>query len=96
MSLATKSVSDPELQEEQLFPLTVPLGDDACADIQPQGPLGQRLLSADLIGPDELEAALIHQIEKGQKLGEALLELGFASEDQLLPFIETQLGVPGI
>ena len=53
-------------------------------------------MGADLIGPDELEAALSLQAEKGQKLGEALIELGFANEDQLLPFIETQIGVPGL
>lgn len=61
-----------------------------------RGPLGQRLLSADLIDDAELEAALSHQAQKGQKLGESLLELGFASEEQLLPFMESQLGVPGV
>lgn len=61
-----------------------------------RGPLGQRLLHADLIAPEELEAALSQQREKGQRLGEALLELGFASEEQLLPFIEGQLGVPSV
>lgn len=59
-------------------------------------PLGQRLLNANLIGQDDLEVALNHHAEKGQKLGESLLELGFASEEELLPFIETQLGVPGV
>ena len=67
------------------------------ADIEAnKGPLGQRLLSADLIAEDDLEAALQHQTEKGQKLGESLLELGFASEEQLLPFIEAQLGVHSV
>ena len=59
-----------------------------------RGPLGQRLLGADLIDAEELEAALSHQAQNGQKLGEALLELGFANEEQLLPFMESQLGVP--
>lgn len=61
-----------------------------------RGPLGQRLLSADLIDAEELEAALTHQVQKGQKLGESLLELGFANEEQLLPFMESQLGVPSV
>lgn len=61
-----------------------------------RGPLGQRLLSADLIDAEELEAALTHQVQKGQKLGESLLELGFANEEQLLPFMESQLGVVGV
>ena len=66
------------------------------AALTPRGPLGQRLLSADLIDADELKAALTHQVQKGQKLGEALLELGFANEEQLLPFMESQLGVMGV
>jgi len=93
-------VADTHLDEEQLLPLTVPL--DAESDAAPltraplRGPLGQQLLSANLIESDELEAALSLQAENGQKLGEALLELGFANEEQLLPFIETQLGVTGV
>ena len=62
----------------------------------PKAPLGQRLLGADLIDAEELEAALNHQSQKGQKLGESLLELGFANEEQLLPFMEAQLGVPAV
>jgi type IV pilus assembly protein PilB len=61
-----------------------------------RGPLGQRLLGADLIADVELEAALSHQAQKGQKLGEALLDLGFATEEQLLPFMESHLGVTGV
>ncbi|MCG8450843.1 MAG: Flp pilus assembly complex ATPase component TadA [Pirellulales bacterium] len=75
---------------------------DMVPDVQPiereasTGPLGQRLLGADLIGQEDLKAALQHQSEKGQKLGESMLELGLATEEQLLPFIEAQLGVPGV
>ena len=61
-----------------------------------RGPLGQQLVSANLIASDELEAALNLQAKNGQKLGEVLLELGFANEEQLLPFVELQLGVPGV
>ncbi len=87
------------VNEEHVLPLTVPL--DAEADGAPltrapvRGPLGQQLLSANLIESDELEEALKFQSQNNQKLGEALLELGFASEEQLLPFIEAQLGVTG-
>jgi len=95
MSLATE-----EQVVEELSPLTVPLdaeaGDDALLTTSFRGPLGQQLLSANLIAADELEAALNLQAENGQKLGEALLELGFASEEQLLPFIEAQLGIPSV
>ncbi|MEM8945436.1 MAG: ATPase, T2SS/T4P/T4SS family [Planctomycetota bacterium] len=93
-------VETPHVDEEQVLPLTVPL--EAEVDGSPlsrapiRGPLGQQLLSANLIGSDELEEALRLHSENGQKLGEALLELGFANEDQLLPFIEAQLGVCGV
>ena len=69
-------------KKEPLQDLTVPLGldpNDRQIDVlTTRGPLGQRLLSADLIREEELEAALKNQVEKGQKLGESLLELGFA------------------
>lgn len=58
--------------------------------------LGQELLGANLVDPADLEAALTRQREKGQRLGETILEMGIASEDELLPFIESQLGVPAV
>jgi len=96
MSMTLENAITKETEADALLPLTVPLGNSSADTGPPQGPLGQRLLGADLIGPEELEAALSLQAEKGQKLGEALLELGFANEDQLLPFIETQIGAPGV
>ena len=45
---------------------------------------------------NELETALSRQAESGQRLGETLLELGFVTEEELLPFIESQLGVPAV
>jgi type IV pilus assembly protein PilB len=61
-----------------------------------RSPLGQRLVVANLLAPDELEAALSRQEQSGERLGETLLELGFVTEDELLPFIESQLGVPAV
>lgn len=93
-------VEAPNVDEKQLLPFTVPL--DAESDGAPltrapmRGPLGQQLLSANLIDAEELEEALRLQSENGEKLGETLLELGFASDEQLLPFIEAQLGVAGV
>lgn len=60
------------------------------------GPLGQRLIRANLLGQEELDTALSQQAESGKKLGETLLELGFVSDEELLPFIEQQLGVPAV
>lgn len=47
-----------------------------------------------MIKSDELESALSMQAAKGQKIGEILLELGLVGEDQILPFIQRQLGIP--
>ncbi|TWT88914.1 Type II secretion system protein E [Pseudobythopirellula maris] len=60
------------------------------------GPLGQRLISANLLDDEGLEKALIHQQASGQRLGETLLELGILSEEELLPFIEDQLGARAV
>ena len=90
-------VETPVVDEEQVLPLTVPLSAEISGDALKRaplrGPLGQQLLSANLIEAEELEEALKFQSQSNQKLGEALLELGFANEEQLLPFIEAQLGV---
>jgi type IV pilus assembly protein PilB len=58
--------------------------------------LGEQLLGADLITAEELETALRRQSEKQLRLGEALVELGFLGEEQILPYIQRQLGVPAI
>jgi type IV pilus assembly protein PilB len=60
------------------------------------GALGEQLLGADLITGEELEIALQKQSEKQIRLGEALIELGFVTEEQILPYIQRQLGVPAI
>jgi type IV pilus assembly protein PilB len=59
-------------------------------------PLGERLVAAKVITQSELEAALEYQNRKGRRLGEALLELGLLSEEELLPFLHRQLGIPAI
>jgi type IV pilus assembly protein PilB len=61
-----------------------------------RGPLGEQLVAAGLIERAQLDTALSRQSESGQRLGETLLELGFVSEEQLLPFVEGQLGVSAV
>lgn len=67
---------------------------------QPQGhsalPLGEQLIGANLLTADQLQDALKLQADKHQRLGETLLDLGAITEEQLLPFIECQLGVPAV
>ena len=57
-------------------------------------PLGEQLVRASLLTPQELETALGEQQSKKMRLGETLVELGFVDEEQLLPFIAENLGVP--
>jgi len=68
----------------------------AAAALSSRAPLGERLVQANLIQRAELETALSRQAENRQRLGETLLELGFITEDELLPFIESQVGVPAV
>ena len=59
-------------------------------------PLGTQLVRANLLSEEELEDALKLQAAKGRKLGEILLDLGVITEDQMLPFIQRQLGVAAV
>jgi response regulator RpfG family c-di-GMP phosphodiesterase len=48
---------------------------------------GEKLLQANLIDEAQLDSALSHQQHTGLRIGEALLELGYISEDNLLKFL---------
>lgn len=68
---------------------------------QPDGvtahrPLGEALVGKALLSEDELQRALDLQSQKGLRLGESLKELGLMTEEQLLPYIENQLGLPAV
>ncbi len=52
------------------------------------------MVGAQLITPEELEAALEKQSKSKLKLGEALVDMGFVSEEQLLPYMQRQLNLP--
>jgi type IV pilus assembly protein PilB len=58
--------------------------------------LGEQLLTAGVITPKQLEEALRRQGDMGLKLGEALIELGFVTEEQNLPYMERRLNVPAV
>lgn len=55
--------------------------------------LGEQLVRAGVLSPGELEAALTEQSAKKLRLGEALTQLGFLEEEQLLPYLGQQLGI---
>lgn len=63
--------------------------------LRPQ-PLGEQLVGANLISAEDLQRALSVQSQKGQRIGEVLIELGVLHEEQLLPFVQQQLGVPAV
>src|SRR5689334_6686746 len=58
--------------------------------------LGELLLRSGHLTPDELDAALSEHKSKGLKLGEALLQLGFVTEETLLRCLAQQLNIPFI
>jgi type IV pilus assembly protein PilB len=57
-------------------------------------PLGEQLVEAGIVSREQLETALSKGTEKGLRLGEALLDMGFAEEEEILPYIERGLGLP--
>ncbi|HVT29140.1 MAG TPA: hypothetical protein VHE81_14085, partial [Lacipirellulaceae bacterium] len=61
---------------------------------QGKASLGQQLVGADIITPEQLDQALAEGSQKGLRLGETLVEMGMVQEDAILPFIEGHLGVP--
>jgi hypothetical protein len=58
--------------------------------------LGELLLNEKLITPEQLDDALKNQTIFGIKLGSALIELGFISDEQLCRFLSRKLGVPAV
>lgn len=57
-------------------------------------PLGERLVDAGVLTPDELEIALRQHSNKKKRLGETLLEMGFVDEVTLLQFLAQQMHLP--
>lgn len=59
-------------------------------------PLGDRLVRAGLLSAEDLDVALLEQTTRQTRLGETLLELGFVSEEELVPLMGQHLGVPAV
>lgn len=60
------------------------------------GKLGEILLKEKLISNDQLKQALEHQKTSGGRLGNALVKLGFLSDDEVTAVLSRQYGVPSI
>jgi type IV pilus assembly protein PilB len=58
--------------------------------------LGDILIKEDIITLDQLKNAIEEQRRTGKRLGEALLNLGYINEYQLVEFLSKQFGVPAV
>ena len=98
MSQTVSNVDELAVEQLRVEQLTVAEGDPTKrqAGSQRARPLGQQLIGADLITADDLDNALKFQAKRGQRLGEVLLEMGVANEEQLLPHIAAQLSTPAV
>ncbi len=55
--------------------------------------LGERLIEAALITPDQLSLALREQKRTGERIGEILINLGFVAQEQISAVLASQAGV---
>jgi len=58
--------------------------------------LGELLVSANIITPDQLKEALELQKREGGRIGSKLVKLGFVTEEKIVNFLSKQYGVPTI
>src|SRR5262249_58011112 len=56
--------------------------------------LGELLVEAKLLSPEQLDRAIADQKKNGQMLGATLLRLGMLKEADLLTLLQRQLGLP--
>jgi type IV pilus assembly protein PilB len=56
--------------------------------------LGELLIERSIINRQQLEKALVVQQERGGLIGEILVELGFAKEDEIAQTLTAQYGFP--
>jgi type IV pilus assembly protein PilB len=56
--------------------------------------IGELLVSSGDIDAMQLESALAHQRQWGGRIGQAIVRLGFLSEERLLAAVGSQLGAP--
>ncbi|MFN3739416.1 MAG: type IV-A pilus assembly ATPase PilB [Thermodesulfovibrionales bacterium] len=58
--------------------------------------LGELLVAANLITPEQLKQALDLQRREGGRIGSKLIKLGFLTEEKIVSFLSKQYGVPAI
>ena len=65
-----------------------------CASSRATAALGEVLLARNLITPEQLALAIAQQRTSSRRLGQVLVDLGFATADEVLGALSVQLGVP--
>jgi len=63
------------------------------SDTAKRRPLGQILMDGEIITEEQLNEALNYQAEHGGLLGQVVVGLGYATEDQILPALRDQFGL---
>jgi type IV pilus assembly protein PilB len=58
--------------------------------------IGELLVAAKVITPEQLQQALAHPRKEGERLGDVLLALGMVSETQLTQALSQQLAIPWV
>lgn len=60
----------------------------------PKPKLGEMLIKAELITPEDLEKCIARRNETGEKLGTCIVELGFLSDETIISFLAKELNLP--
>lgn len=55
--------------------------------------LGEMLVKANIITPEQLEKALLEQKKTHERIGKVLVKCGFTSEETILNFLASQMGI---
>ena len=58
--------------------------------------LGELLLKANMVSPQQLQDALNHQKTNGGRLGKAFVSLGFVKDEEITSLLSRQYGVPSV
>ncbi|MFA5270997.1 MAG: hypothetical protein WC412_01490 [Candidatus Omnitrophota bacterium] len=61
---------------------------------KPEKPLGQILVERGVITPEQLHLALASQDKEGGLIGEVIVKLGFAKEEEIAHCLSLQFGFP--
>ena len=63
-------------------------------NVQKRIRIGDLLIDREIITKQQLETALIEQRSSGQKLGRALIDLGYITEKDILDALSAQMNIP--